>query len=72
MMISIEVFGKLVVELKTLGLGILFGKIFEKNVFEHLGVVATPLRCFTNGFIDMELVMGGEGVGGFLGKWHCV
>jgi hypothetical protein len=43
-MISIEVFGKLVVEPKTLGLGILFGKIFE-NVFKHLGVVATPLRC---------------------------
>jgi hypothetical protein len=43
-MISIEVFGKLVVEPKTLGLGILSGKIFE-NVFEHLGVVATPLRC---------------------------
>jgi hypothetical protein len=43
-MIRIEVFGKLVVEPKTLGLGILSGKIF-KNVFEHLGVVATPLRC---------------------------
>jgi hypothetical protein len=43
-MTSIEVFGKLVVEPKTLGLGLLFGKIFE-NVFEHLGVVATPLKC---------------------------
>jgi hypothetical protein len=43
-MISIEVLGKLVVEPKTLGLGVLSGKIFE-NVFEHLGVVATPLRC---------------------------
>jgi hypothetical protein len=43
-MISIEVFGKLVVEPKTLGLGILSGKIFE-NVFEHLGGGATPLRC---------------------------
>jgi hypothetical protein len=43
-MISIEVFGKLVVEPKTLGLGILSGKIF-KNVFQHLGVDATPLRC---------------------------
>jgi hypothetical protein len=29
-MISIKVFGKLVVELKTLGLGILSGKIFLK------------------------------------------
>jgi hypothetical protein len=43
-MISIEVFRKLVVEPKTLGLGILSGMIFE-NIFEHLGVVATPLRC---------------------------
>jgi hypothetical protein len=63
-MISIEVFGKLVVEPKTLGLGILSGKIFEN--------VRTPWsRCysiemFTNGFINMELDMGGEGVGGFL------
>jgi hypothetical protein len=64
-MVSIEVFGKLVVEPKTLGLGILFGKIFE-NVFEHFGVVATPLKCFTNGFINMVLDKGDEGVGGFL------
>jgi hypothetical protein len=32
------------VEPKTLGFGILSEKIF-KNVFKHLGVVATPLRC---------------------------
>jgi hypothetical protein len=44
-MISIKVFGKLVVEPKTLGLGMLSGKIFE-TVFENLGVVATPLKCF--------------------------
>jgi hypothetical protein len=37
--------GKLIVEPKTLGLGILsLEKNFE-NVFEHLGVAATPLRC---------------------------
>jgi hypothetical protein len=29
---------------KTLGLGKLSGR-FLKNVFEHLGVDATPLRC---------------------------
>jgi hypothetical protein len=43
-MVSIKVFGKLVVEPKTLGLGILSGKI-SKMFFENLGVVATPLRC---------------------------
>jgi hypothetical protein len=44
-MISIKVFGKLVVEPKTLGLGILSREDF-KNVFENLGVVATSLKCF--------------------------
>jgi hypothetical protein len=43
-MISIKVFGKLVVEPKTLVLGILSGD-FE-NVFENLGVVATSFKCF--------------------------
>jgi hypothetical protein len=37
--------GKLVVEPKTLGLGILSLEKKFKNVFEHLGVVATPMRC---------------------------
>jgi hypothetical protein len=44
-MVSIKVFGKLVVEPKTLGLGILSEKKFE-NVYENLGVVATQLKCF--------------------------
>jgi hypothetical protein len=44
-MISIKVFGKLVVEPKTLGLGVLSGKI-SKIFFENLGVVASLLKCF--------------------------
>jgi hypothetical protein len=44
-MVSIKVFGKLVVEPKTLGLGLLSGKNF-KNGFKNLRVVATPLKCF--------------------------
>jgi hypothetical protein len=52
-MISIEVFGKLVVEPKTLG-----WENSQKG-FENLGVVSTPLKCFlndfgTNGTWDME------------------
>jgi hypothetical protein len=43
-MINIKVFGKHVVEPKTLGLGILSGDF--KNVFENLGLVATSLKCF--------------------------
>jgi hypothetical protein len=44
-MISIEVFGKTCSGAKNSRIGnTLFGKIFE-NVFEHLGVVPTPLRC---------------------------
>jgi hypothetical protein len=44
-MTSIKVFGKPVVEPKTLGIGITLGKNF-KNGFENLGVVATSLKCF--------------------------
>jgi hypothetical protein len=45
-MVSISVFGKLVVEPKTLGLGTLSGKISKMFFFEKLGVVITPLKCF--------------------------
>jgi hypothetical protein len=49
LMISIKVFGKLVVELKkTLGWENT-RKSFE-NGFENLGVVSTPLKCFLNDF----------------------
>jgi hypothetical protein len=47
-MVSIKVFGKLVVEPKTLGWKTL-RKNFE-NVFKNLGVVLTPLKCFQKGF----------------------
>jgi hypothetical protein len=64
-MISIKVFGKLVVEPKTLGLGILFGKIFEK-CFQTPWSSCYSIEMFTNGFINRKLDMGGEGVGKFL------
>jgi hypothetical protein len=63
-MISLKVFGKLVVEPKTLGLGILSGKIFRK-CFRTPWSSCYSIEMFTNGFINMELDMGGEGVGGF-------
>jgi hypothetical protein len=45
LMVSINVFGKLVMEPKTLGLGTLSERI-SKMLFENLGVVITPLKCF--------------------------
>jgi hypothetical protein len=45
LMVSIKVFGKLVVEPKTLGWEHSLWKDFE-NVFKNLGVVTTPLKCF--------------------------
>jgi hypothetical protein len=44
-MVIIQVFGKLVVEPKTLGFGNTLGKHFE-NDFKNLGVIATPLKSF--------------------------
>jgi hypothetical protein len=59
-MISIKVFGKLEVEPKTLGLGILSGR------FRKPWSSCYSIEMFPNGFINMELDMGDEGVGGFL------
>jgi hypothetical protein len=36
-----------------------------KNVFKNLGVASTPLKCFTNGFEQMVMLMEDIGVGGF-------
>jgi hypothetical protein len=49
-MVSIMVFGKLLVEPKTLGWEN-SQKIFESG-FENLGVSSTPLKCFLNDFWD--------------------
>jgi hypothetical protein len=53
-MISIKVFGKLVVEPKTLGWE------NSRKSFGNLGVVSTPLKCFQSGFGQMELGMEGK------------
>jgi hypothetical protein len=55
LMVSIKVFGKLVVEPKNSRIGNTLQKDF-KNVFENLGVVNTPLKGFQIIFlINMEL-----------------
>jgi hypothetical protein len=46
------------VEPKTLGWE--HSKSFLENVFENLGVASTPLRCFTNGFEQMVILMKDE------------
>jgi hypothetical protein len=51
------------VEPKTLGWE--HSKSFLENVFQNLGVASTPLKCFTNGFDKMVMLMEDKGVGGF-------
>jgi hypothetical protein len=47
-MVSITVFGKLLVEQKTLGWE--NSRKSFKNGFKNLGVVSTPLKCFLKDF----------------------
>jgi hypothetical protein len=54
-MVSIKVFGILVVGPKTLGWE--NSRKSFKGVFENPGVVSTPLKCFKNGFGQMEMIM---------------
>jgi hypothetical protein len=51
------------VEPKTLGWE--RSKSFLENVFENLGLASTPLRCFTNGFEQMAILMEDGRIGGF-------
>jgi hypothetical protein len=60
-MVSIKVFGKLVVEPKTLGWGHSPEKKNFENVFENLGVVLTPLKCSQKGVLTSEVGHGGRG-----------
>jgi hypothetical protein len=70
LMISIKVFGKLLVEPKTLGWEN-SRKSFE-NGFENLGVVSTALKCFLNDFWDKwKLGYGRKGVGSFRKRHWC-
>jgi hypothetical protein len=60
-LISNKALGKLLVEPKTLGWE--HSKKSFENVFENLGVVYTPLKCFQKmGFGQMELDMEEKGV----------
>jgi hypothetical protein len=69
LMVSIKVLGKLFVEPKTLGWEN-SRKIF-KNAFENLGVASTQLKCFQNGFGQMELGLEDKGVGGLVNRHWC-
>jgi hypothetical protein len=69
LMNSIKVFGKLIVEPKTLGWE--NSRKSFKNGFENLGVVPTPLKCFLNDFGQMGLDHERKGVGGFIKRHWC-
>jgi hypothetical protein len=65
-MISSNAFGKPLVEPKTLGWE--HSRKGLKNVFENLGVVSTPLRCFQKWFWTNKDGDGGKRSGGFKRK----
>jgi hypothetical protein len=62
-LVSSKSIGNPLVEPKTLGWE--HSKVFLKMFFENLGVASTPLRCFTNGFEQMVMLMEDKGDGGF-------
>jgi hypothetical protein len=64
LVVSIKVFGKLLVEPKTLG-----WENSQKS-FENLGVVSTPLNCLLNDFWDKwNWVMEGKKLVVYNGQW---
>jgi hypothetical protein len=50
LLVSSKTLGKPLVEPKTLGWE--HSKRILENVFENLGVVSTPLKCFQKWFLD--------------------
>jgi hypothetical protein len=64
MLIRSKAFGKLLVEPKTLGWE------HSRKIFENLGVVSTPLKCFQKWFWTNEVGHGGKRSGGFKRKRH--
>jgi hypothetical protein len=52
-------------------MGTLSGLI-SKNVFENLGVVSTPLKCFQSGFGKWSWTWELKGVSGFIKVALCI
>jgi hypothetical protein len=69
-MVSIKVLGKFVVEPKTLGWE--SSRESFENVFENLGVVSTPLKCFQMILEKWSWTLGAKGVGGFIKGALCI
>jgi hypothetical protein len=67
-LISNKALGKLLVEPITLGWK--HSKKSFENVFENLGVVLTPLKCFQKWFWTKGVGHGGRRCGGFQKKRH--